>query len=259
MEKRGQVTIFIILAIIIIAIGISIYIFYPRISSALGFAEANPSEFMQSCLEKDLINVVGALSLQGGSLSPQHYISYNGDKIEYLCYSEEYYKTCVIQQPMLKKHIEEEIDDAIKDKSNECLNSMKENYENRGYKVNMKSNSNGTRIELLPKKIAIIFGNTLTLTKESSKTYDSISIVINNNIYELISIANSILGWETRYGDAETTTYMDYYPELKVEKKKQSEGSTIYILTDRNSNDKFQFASRSVVWPPGYGASNIII
>ena len=44
---------------------------------------------------------------------------------------------------------------------------------------------------------------------------------------------------------------MNYYRDLKVEKLKQSEGTTVYILTDLNNNKKFQFASRSMAWKPG--------
>jgi len=54
------------------------------------------------------------------------------------------------------------------------------------------------------------------------------------------------------FGDAETTTYMNYYRDLKVEKKKKTDGTTVYIITDRNDGNKFQFASRSIAWPPGY-------
>ena len=92
----------------------------------------------------------------------------------------------------------------------------------------------------------------LTLTKGGAEKYDSFRVVLNNNLYELVSITNSILNLEARYGDAETTIYMNYYHDLKVEKKKQSDGTTIYILTDRNNKNQFQFASRSVAWPPGY-------
>ena len=81
--------------------------------------------------------------------------------------------------------------------------------------------------------------------------------MLNNNLYELVSITNSILNWESKYGDAETTVYMNYYHDLKVEKMKQSEGTTVYILTDKNNENKFQFASRSVAWPPGYGVSQV--
>ena len=91
----------------------------------------------------------------------------------------------------------------------------------------------------------------LVLTKGDTETYDKLGVSIKNNLYELVSISNSILSMEIKYGDAETTIYMDYYHDLKVEKKKQTNGTTIYIITNRNTGNKFQFASRSVAWPPG--------
>ena len=66
-------------------------------------------------------------------------------------------------------------------------------------------------------------------------------------------MANSILNWEATYGKVETTLYMNYYRWLKIEYDLKSDGTTIYILTNRDKGNKFQFASRSVVWPPGYG------
>lgn len=255
-NKSGQVTIFIIIAVVIVVFGILIYMFYPQIKTTLGFEEKNPSAFIQTCIEEEIENAVEKLSLQGGSLNPEHYIMYMNNKIEYLCYTGEYYKTCVMQQPMLKEHIEYEIANEIKNEVKDCFDSMKESYEKKGYGVNLKQGE--TKIELLPKKIVATFDSPLTLTKEDSKTYDSFRAAVNNNLYELVSISNSILNWEAHYGDAETTIYMDYYHDLKVEKKKQSDGSTIYILTERDTGNKFQFASRSVAWPPGYGASEVL-
>ena len=256
-KKRGQVTIFIIVAIAIVVLGILLYIFYPQIQTTLGFAEENPPEFIQNCIEEEIKNSVSKLSLQGGSLSPEHYIIYNSEKIEYLCYTSEYYKTCVMQQPMLKEHIESEIKDEIKNTVKECFNDLEESYRKKGYTVKLERGE--TDVELFPEKIITTFDYPLTLTKGDSKNYNSFRIVVDNNLYELVSVANSILNWEARYGDAETTVYMNYYHDLKVEKKKQSDGSTVYILTDRNTEDKFQFASRSVAWPPGYGTSRVMM
>ncbi len=250
-NRKGQVTIFIIIAIVIVVVGILIYLFYPEITIGLGLGTKNPQEFIQSCIEEDIENDIEILSLQGGSLNPEHYILYNNDKIEYICYTGEYYKTCVVQQPMLKEHIESEIGNDIQDKVEACFNSMEESYQKQGYDVNLKRGE--INIELLPKRVISNFDYSLTLTKGETEQYDSFRVVLNNNLYELVSIANSILEWEATYGDAETTIYMDYYHDLKVEKKKQSDGTTIYILTDRNTENKFQFASRSVAWPPGYG------
>ena len=249
MNKRGQVTIFIIIAVIIVVLGILVFLFYPQIKTSLGIESKNPSQFIQECMEDKVKETVKTLSLHGGSIDPGHYILYDNTQIEYLCYTGEYYQTCIMQQPMLKQHIEEEIKNEISNEANNCFDSLKKSYEKKAYNVNLKKNS--MNVELLPKRIIVNFNNTLTLTKDSTERFDKFNVILNNNLYELVTITNSILNWEARYGDSETTIYMNYYHDLKVEKKKQSDGSTIYILTDRNTLDKFQFASRSVAWPPG--------
>lgn len=255
MKNRGQVTIFIIVAIVVVAIVALLFLFYPEVKGILGISPENPSNYLESCIGEKVQETASKISLQGGSLNPEHYILYDNEKIEYLCYSEEYYRNCVVQQPMIKEHVEEEIAKAIEEDAYECLQSLKKNYERQGYNVNLKEDD--LRVELLPKRIVVGFGNSLTLAKGDSMKYDNIEVILNNNLYELVSIANSIIRWETNYGDVETTTYMNYYHDLKVEKKKQSDGTTVYILTDRNTLDKFQFASRSVVLPPGYGIEDI--
>src|SRR3989339_812662 len=207
--KRGQVTLFIIMGMMIIILGILLFLFSPKIQDLFLTETKNPSSFIQDCIEEDISLAVNVLSLNGGSINPEHYFVYDGSRLEYLCYIEGFYQTCVVQQPMLKRHIEMEIEKAITQKSEECFADLKESYK-------------------------------------------SVRVVINNNLYELVSIANSIIDWESKYGDSETTVYMNLYHDLKVEKKVHSEGTTVYVLTDRDNLNKFQFASRSVAWPPGY-------
>jgi hypothetical protein len=149
---------------------------------------------------------------------------------------------------MLKKHTEEEIEKAVSIKASECLTSLEQAYKKGGYEVETKSGK--ISVELLPKKVALNFNSTIVVKKESSQIYDSLSASITNNLYELVSIAMSILNFEARYGDSETTIYMNYYHDLKVEKLKQSDGSKVYILTNRDDGNKFQFATRSLAWPP---------
>jgi len=257
MKKRGQVTIFIILAIVIVVLGVLIYMFLPQIKTNLGFEAQSPSAIMQSCLQDAIMDNVQSLSLQGGYVNPTHYFLHQDNKIQYLCYTNEYYKLCVMQEPLLINHIENEIKTSTQEQVNSCFEGMVKSYEKAGYDVALRGE--GTEVELLPKRIVMSFGHTLSLKRgEKVISYgreesSQISVVLNNNLYELASIANSILEFEATYGDAETTTYMDYYHDLKVEKKKQSDGTTIYILTDRNTGEQFQFASRSIAWPAGYG------
>ncbi len=216
---------------------------------------------MEGCLNEDIQGAVDKLSLQGGYLEPRHYFLHDGEKASYLCYTNEFYKLCVMQQPMLKQHIESQLKEYMQSKVDTCFEKLEEKYKNAGYEVRLTPGE--TTIELHPKRIVTSFGHNLALKKgENTQVYgeeagQKIDISLNNNLYELVSIANSILTWEATTGDAEVTTYMDYYHDLKVEKKKQSDGTTVYILTDRNTEDKFMFASRSLAFPPGYGLNEI--
>ena len=200
-------------------------------------------------MEDNLQAVVNQIALQGGSLNPDNYYLYHDNKIQYLCYNAEYYQPCVVQQPLLKQHIEEEINNGIKESSDNCFQSLKDSFEGRGFDVSFVAGE--TTVNLLPNAIKVEYAKDLVLTKGSTERYKTLNVIVNNNLYELISIANSIVSSEVRYGDAETTIYMNYYHNLKVGKNKQSDGTTIYSLTNRDTNDQFQFASRSIAWPPG--------
>ena len=251
--KKGQVTIFIILGIVIVGGAVLAYLFIPQIRSTISGTN-DPRIFIESCMQEKIREVVDAVSLQGGSVDPSFYYDYQGNKVEYLCYTNKYYDTCVVQQPFLQSHIEKEIHDNIQTAANLCFEQLRETFEGKGYSFSI--NKGNMTVEMLPQIIAITFNHKVTLTKgDNSQSYNEFSIILNNNLYELTSIANSILEWEATYGDAETTRYMNYYHNLGVEKKKQSDGTTIYIITDLNNENKFEFASRSVAWPPGYGFS----
>ncbi len=251
MEKKGQVTIFIIIAIVIFVLGILIYMFFPQIKSAVGKGVKNPPEFIQACTEKEIEDVVEKISLQGGDFEPAFFSTFDNINIKNLCYTAQYCALCSIQEPQLKPHIEQEIKNEIEDEVQDCFDSLKENYEKKGYGVDLKKGP--VNVELLPDRIVSTFDYSLTLTKGETEKYDSFSVVLDNNLYELIAVTNSILEWEATYGDTDVTIYMDFYPDIKIDKKFLSDDTKIYIITNREKGNKFEFASRSLVFSPsGY-------
>lgn len=250
-EKRGQVTVFVIIALILVVVAILFYLLYPQIKSTLGLDVKNPNQFIQDCMAGKIEAAKDKVSTQGGSVDPENYFLYKNEKIEYLCYTREYYLMCIVQEPLLKRHVEKEIKEELEKSVQGCFEDLESTFEKKGYGVTMKNGD--FSIELLPERIVAKFNNSIVLTKgDSREEYKSFSVVLKDNLYELVSIANSIISMETEYGDSETTTYMNYYHDLKVNKLKQTDGTTIYILTNRITGDKFQFASRSLAWPPGY-------
>ncbi len=248
--KQGQVTIFIIIAIVIVVFGLLIYMFVPDIKSTIGLETKDPYSFMRSCMQDKIEVTIENLSLQGGSIHPDNFYKYMGYDIQYTCYAAENYRLCTVQQPFLRKHIESELTDSLSDDVDSCFVALKEDYEKKGYAVNLKKDE--FKIELLPKRIMVDLGHEVTLTKDTSEKYEDFNIVLNNNLYELTAIASSITEWETTVGAAEPLKYMMLYPDLKMEKIQRSDETTIYILTDKNTEKVFQFASRSLAFPAGY-------
>ena len=229
--------------------GVAVLFFFviPKAEITVVFDEKNPNAFMQTCLEDKIEDTAETVSLQGGSLTPEHYFTYNNINIEYLCYTNENYETCVIQQPLLKQNIESEIENEIKEDVVDCFNALKQSYEEKNYNVGMEIGK--TTLEFLPKRVVASFDYILTVSKRQTDRYDDFSVILNNNLYELISIANSIVEWEVTLGDVDPRTYMALYPDLRVEKNLRDDGTKIYVLTDKNTGNKFQFASRSLVFP----------
>ncbi|MEK6823424.1 MAG: hypothetical protein AABY06_00155 [Nanoarchaeota archaeon] len=244
-KERGQITIFIIVAIMVIAI-VALLFAFPKLKTAVGFEKLqSPENFIQTCLEDTINENVNIISKQGGTLEPSPYILYQDEKIQYLCYNPQKYQACVVQIPFLEKHIEDEIKKSIEDNVNFCFNSLKQTYEDRGYTTNLKKGE--VIVELLPKRIITTMNYEFTFSKEEDIQKREIFRVIvnNNNLYELVAIAQSIMDWEILMGDSFEQNYMDFYTWLKVEKKRPGDDTTIYILTDRNTDDKFKFAIQS--------------
>jgi len=249
-NKRGQLAIFVIIALVIIAIIIAVLL-YPKLPVLTG-GDVNPGSFLKSCIEPAIKENMQILGGQGGYAKPEGVLAYKGQEIKYLCYTSEYYKTCTIQQPLLKEHVEKELQTLIRSRAEECFSELKNEYEKRGYEISASGKAE-SRVEISPGEIEVHFLSPLTIKKESTRSFQSFDIKIESKMYELLMIAVSILDYESTYGDSETTLYTRYYPDLKMEKIKLSDGSKVYILGDAVTQESFKFASRSLSWPAGYG------
>ncbi len=248
-EKRGQVTIFVILALVLVLIVLVIFL-YPRLPF---ITETNfsPTAYLTSCLDKPAREQLAFLAKQGGYAHPEGVLQFQGNVIKYLCYTSENYKTCVIQQPMVKEHLEQELSKLLQTQAEQCAQQLKQEYERRGYSTSLGTAQ--TQSQLNPGKLNIIITAPLTVTKTSTQSFRSFSLEIQSEMYDLILTAQSILDYESTLGDSETTSYIRYYPDLTIEKIKLSEGSKVYTLKNVITQEQFKFATRSLSWPPGYG------
>ncbi len=246
MDKKGQVTIFVILAVIVVAVIIIIFTF-PQVN--VFSSSLNPSSYLISCIEPEIGKIKETLSKQGGYINPTNYATYQDLKLQYLCYTSEFYIPCNVQQPLLIKHVEGEIKKYIEPRAKKCFEDLKKQYERKGYEV--RSGTTSINVSIVPDKILVDFTAPLTISKEDTQTFQKFVVSVSSNWYTLLNTAVNILQYEATYGDSETSLYISYYPDIKIEKTRRDDGSTIYELSDVITQDKFAFATRSLVWPQG--------
>ncbi len=245
-QNKAQVTIFIILAILIVAI--LLVLFYPRIKQ-LVYPTVN-SDYISQCAEDAAQEALDKLALQGGSLAPENYLLFEDNKIDYACYTSEYYKRCTMQKPFLKQDVETEIIKYAEPKVKQCFENLKSRLEQQGSSVSIQDVK--LDVDIVPNSIVLTVNAPTVITKESAVSFDKFKATIKSQMYDLLMLASSISNYEARYGDSDSLTYMLYYPDIKVQKIEREDGNKVYVLTYKPSDEKFMFASRSIAWPAGY-------
>ncbi len=250
-SKKSQLTIFVIIAIAIVAV--LLIVLYPRLKQL--FVPTPPGDLIpRDCVDRVITGLLNESMLRGGSLKPQLYFMYNNYTIAYVCYTGEWYKTCVMQNPFLKESVEAEINKNMQENISACFSQMENSLKSRGYSVT-SSGSRKSSVNIQPDRISFSIDLSMALSKgEESLGFDSkdFKLQFPSKSYDLLLVASSIQNYEARYGDSAPEIYMTYYPFVKVEKKRFDDGTKVYILTERNTGEVLQFATRSLAWPAGW-------
>ena len=246
MDKRGQITIFIILALLIVS---AILIFFlwikPKTSTETG-ASVNFDSCVKDAIEKSTEN----LGKQGGFINPEFYHLYKGDKIGYLCYTNMYYRPCVNQVTFVVQNFEDELKKDTESEIQGCYQNSINELKNKGFDV--ASGQGKVNISLKINRIEVLFNAPTVVSRDNSQAFEEFNVNINSPIYNILTVSQSIISSEISLGDASIDTLMVYYPELIIDRNKD-EDITIYKIQDKSTKTVFQFAIRNYVFPAGQG------
>ena len=246
--KRGQVTIFIIVAIIIVVaiIGAIFFMGGKRVETP---ADVDPTQIVKKCVEDAVEKSVWKMLANGGQRSPSQAIMYQGSEYNYLCYQADFYQGCYNIHPMLEYLVESEIKEDSLATVQDCFNSMREDFEGRGFDVSGGSADYST--DLLPGSVKINLKKKISLVRgESSQNFENFDTKILSPLYELIKVAREVVNSESQYCHFEYNGYMLLYPQYDIRRIDYSD-SKIYSLIDRRSGMEFKFAVRSCAFAPG--------
>jgi len=249
LNKKAQVTIFVILALILV-VGIILIFLLIRGPTANVIDEENPQAFIDSCTRQAVEKAIETLSKQGGDINPKGSVMYYGKNITYLCYTSNFYVSCTTKRPMLIEHIEDEIIDYITPLINNCFQTLESSLENR---YDIETEDMKLNVILYPKHLIIDIDKYFKMTRnDETREFSEFKINLINPIYDLSQIAMEIANQESHYCNFNTVGFMMIYPEYDLDKFRTGDSDIIYTVKERSSNQEFKFAIRSCVLPAGF-------
>ncbi len=251
-KKRGQMTIWIIVAIVIVAIIILFLLFRGEVipTDDAGIRE-DPRDFIDDCVRSNVNDAVDKMLPQGGFISPKHTKLYNNINVAYLCHNRGNYYPCVNEHPMLLNEIIDEIKKDIEPKVEQCFIDYKIEMGKQNVDVEMEQMK--LDVELAPERINVEIKRKVTITKkEESYSLNDFNIEIINPAYDLARVAMEIVNQEAEYCYFEFVGYMILYPKFKIGVYTMSDSTKIYSIEDKKSKKKMNIAIRSCAIPPGF-------
>jgi len=253
MHKRGQVTVFVILGILIIAVLAIIFYLYgekikiPTQDQEFDFSKTEiVKNYIESCIEKAGNEALTLVGKQGGEVNPGFYQQYYNDKISYLCYTNSY-SACYNKKPFLKEFIEREINAYIKERLNSCLNL--EDIKNQGYEIQTGSLDVNTNLNLYNVLVEINYPITIRGKSGQIVQLNKFNKIFNIPLGRLIKVAEDVVNNEIK-----SPRGLFFYQAYQLSQNGEIEltrtlwsNTEIYVTNLRNDNYKFQFAIQNYV------------
>ena len=253
-NKKGQMTIWIIVAVAIIVlaiIGFFVYNYNLKYQIERPMQELNPNIFMGECLGDYIEPIVMTMSKQGGYLAePAIFIPYNGSKVGYLCYTNEAYKICYNQQPFLDKFIEQQLKEELKKQNavKNCLINFESRAKGMNYQIT-RCQGPDFNVTLTNNEIITNFDCAITLTKnDKTQRYEKVEAVYAHPLGEFIALAMQIVDKEITLGEFNLILGQFYNPNIEILRIK-AEKTKIYVLHKLNTDKSFVFGVKNLFQP----------
>ena len=255
MGSRGQITIFIIVGIILISAVVMFFLFRENtVIKTTGKPEENPESFLNLCLNGKVKTAINDISLHGGYMKNPNSLNFKFENetyfnISYLCYTQNYYVRCINQKPAFIEDLKTEVKNYISDDVKNCFDEMDKSFIKKGYKI--KTNYTGFSVKILPKRVIIQTESNMVLTVSGETSKEkNFKISVASRLYGITSLVQELVNEEAEFCYTENLGIMLIYPEFIVNKFRTKE-SIIYTVENKKSKEKFRFAVRGCVIPPG--------
>tara|TARA_Y100000310_G_C20626414_1_gene786162 strand:- start:85 stop:903 length:819 start_codon:yes stop_codon:yes gene_type:complete len=248
-SKRAQITIFAILAILlIVSIGLVFTLYQNNFGGFIKSKQQESTQIFEQCINEHVEIAVNKLLDHGGYLEePALFKEYEYTNISYLCYTGLYYARCTQQLPNLISHLESEISDSIEPEIENCFQNLKKNLEDDNYDVTL-GNLDSFNVQLIEGKVKTTVERTLTQEKSDDvKSEDSFEVNYKSSLYDFGIIASKISNQEASICNSDYLQIMRANTGFEINKIQTGDDNKIYQISNLENDETLQFAIRSCV------------
>ncbi|MFA6889030.1 MAG: hypothetical protein WC254_06055, partial [Candidatus Woesearchaeota archaeon] len=239
-KKRGQVTVFIIIGLILIA-SIGVFLFYKspveqQIPEVID--KETITQYVTSCLKDTAEQVIETVARQGGMYEPIIYKTFQGNNISYWCYGES--PNQCVNGMLTKKDVADQIIYGLNQEISLCLDFQA--FEEQGYIITQGTLEGSAVIR--NEDIEITLTYPLKITHESQEvTVDSFQSIIKTPLGQLYNVAHDIVNQEAEHEEFDVVPYAVNHTDIIIEKNKPYP-SIIYTL--QKGETVLQFAIQGI-------------
>lgn len=244
MQKRGQVSVFIIIGIIAVA-AIILMFFLLRSYQEKARSITNPREYLKSqindirkmvddCISDKTSDVLKKLFDSGGHLNPVRYASYYDKKITYLCYKVKKDKPCY-NMMFTNEDVDNEIRPFLEGGISNCINNGLGGFKDKDYNVNTGEFSFDFVFD--ESALLVTVNYPITLTKGNIEEKDEkFNKEIKTNFWKLANVAYSIINDESLGKEVNVAELSSKSAEYEIGRSGVSGGS-VYMIKPRYGED----------------------
>ncbi|MEK6908594.1 MAG: hypothetical protein AABX23_00905 [Nanoarchaeota archaeon] len=252
MEKKGQVTVFVIIAIIIVAV-VFVVILINRGSVSLREQDFdNPEGYLRTCINERAELLIDEMLSNGGLVSAEDTVLYRTKNIPYLCKNINNFEPCINQFPLYVTQIEKEFNENIQDDAQQCFSALKEELTARNYEI---SDSGQVKVEakFKPEVVEISLEGDITITKsDNSRKFSRFDTFVFTKIQSIGFVVNEIVAQEAKWCYFSNDGFMILYPEYDIRVYMMEDTTKIYTVKNKKTGESLTMATRGCALPAGW-------
>ena len=257
MNKRGQLTIFVILGILILATAIILIL----ISFEKGEEEKNKlintnqktdvELFIEDCVKIAVDESITKILKHGGEKEKREpFLTHNFEEINYLCHTTDYSTNCINLEPLLIQNVQKEIVEDSKEDVKSCFNKLENLYST----FEITEGELSYEFTLSPEKAKISLKKELKIEKDNEELlYEDFSFEFSSPLDTFLTITTEIINLEATCKCFEENCAENYfslnrfYRDFVTTREVTSTGEKVYTIKYLGKDKQFDFAVRNCI------------